>query len=816
MIEEHSTWNSNPNGYGRPYSDKAPVIILTGNLMKLFNIMDQKIKMSVRQINTKHRYKTFWDVNIHYKSIYVIRTTILFIFVVLFTNANLFANSNQVNISVHGAIYDSVTGESIAGVYISVSNSRIGTMSDDEGHFKLSVPSRHITLIFSHVGYQRYSLSLHEIIDLHEHLTITLIPVSIESDALLITANRTNTGYNGINNDLRTRSVDDYLSSAAGLDLVSRANMARDPVVRGLRDRRVAIMVDGMRLTPACVDGMDPATAYVETDNLNSIEINRGFDIESSIGASKGPAVNFSLRKPKLTSGLNVSTETAYQSASRQVVQQGSMTIGTETLAFRLSGTYRNSNDYYAGDGVKIEGSGFSKGNILTSVLYSPTENHELNFRYIADLAGKIGYPNLIMDTRKAAAHIVGLEHSWNNPIPHILSIKTNLYTNTVVHEMDDYDRDVTKRSVMPNMFMPMYGKTITTGLSSEATFNKQNHYATFQLESYQIHAFADMLMEHINPSVSDMYLVNLGDVIQQHITMAASYRYISPSSWHFGGRINLNGERNRITESSARATYQAEYPQIETLDPVGFAYLAGLSIEKVLSDNFRIGASHNYSSRLADHMERYGYYIYQPVDGFFYIGNPGLRPEKSRKSEIFMQFGSSTTILSGSLSVWFNQMDNYIAGLKLDSMFKRYDNMGSSTLTGFETEVTSHITQHWKVGAMISYVHGIHHELDEPLPMIPPLKGSAFIQHHSDWIQVEGRIRWAASQDRIAIRNSLESRTDDFMLFDFYLKKRFSRYVSIHLGVENVLDHYYVEHLSVNKIPSTGRNIIFSIRLNI
>lgn len=726
------------------------------------------------------------------------------------------STSAQTQATIHGIILDATTSEPIPDVYISIQNSRTVATSDQNGHFMIAVPSSHATLVFTHVGYQRLDLPLHNIPDLTQHITVSLSPVAVESDALVITANRTGNSYNGINNDLRTRSVDDYLATSAGLDLVTRANMARDPVVRGLRDSRVAIMVDGMRLTPACVDGMDPATAYIETDNLKSIEINKGFDIESSMGSASGPAVNFSLARPTLAGGLKVSSETGYHAASTQKIQQGAVTYGTDTWALRLSGTYRDAGDYHAGNNSPIHGSGFRKGNILTSLVYQPSPVHHFNLRYIGDFAGKIGYPNLIMDTRQATAHILGFEHKWNNPVPGMLSVTSNIYLNTVIHKMDDYDRDVTSRSVMPNMYMPMYGETLTSGLSSEAIFNRNNHYATVQFETYRIDAFADMLMEHVNPAVRDMYLVNLGDVTQHHIALTASYRYVTPTSWHFGGRINIRGEHNRLAEESARATYRAEYPEISDLDPVGIAYLAGLTVEKELHRNLRLGLGMSSSSRLADHMERYGYYIYQPLDGFFYFGNPGLRPETSQKVEVFAQFGSASSTLSGSFSAWVNQMDNYIAGHILDDMFKRYQNMGTATLTGFEAEITANIHPHWRAGTMASFVHGTHNRLNEPLPMIPPLKGSAYVQRQGEWLQLEGRVRWAAAQNRIARTNSLESRTDAHILFDVFSRMRVSRSVSVQLGIENIFDRLYTEHLSVNAIPSVGRNIQTSLRISL
>src|SRR5690625_6833347 len=91
------------------------------------------------------------------------------------------------------------------------------------------------------------------------------------------------------------------------------------------------------------------------------------------------------------------------------------------------------------------------------------------------------------MDTRRADAHIGGLEHHWHNPDTEILitSVNTNLYWNRVEHLMDDYDRDVASREVMQGMYMPMYGETTTFGLNSEATLAREEHLFTLSAELF-------------------------------------------------------------------------------------------------------------------------------------------------------------------------------------------------------------------------------------------------------------------------------------------------------------------------------------------
>lgn len=712
-----------------------------------------------------------------------------------------------------GILIDAVSGEPVQGAHIYFTGIGNGTVSNDNGEFTLAFPADEAILIISHIAYTQVSTKLIKE-STETDQVIFLQPVRIGSNELIVSAGRFTQAWSGIYSSSKTRPVEDHMTSISGLDMVSRSNFAKDPVIRGLRDGRVNVMIDGMRMTPACVDGMDPVTAYVEADNLQSIQVTRGQETHPIPSTAPGGTLNFAMARPILNSGFSGSAESGYHSVSLQHLVQSALSYGAEHWAVRLSGTYRHAGDLMAGDHSRIQDSGLEKGNLFTSFLYKPNERHEFSLRYIGDFAGKIGYPKLLMDTRRADAHIAGLEHSWNRASQSIHSITTNLYINRVEHWMDDYDRDVTARQVMPDMFMPMYGETQTAGITSVMNASSGSHLITLKLEAWAIDAFADMAMEPVNPGVNDMYLVNLGDVSQRNVSFGGSYRNYTNNGWIFGINGQAETGSNRIRERSAIATYRAEYPGLDDLEPFTLGYLVGLSAEKVISDQFQAGFRVSDGQRLPNHMERYGYYIYQPLDGFFYYGNPALNTERSSQAELFLNIGNDHTRLNVSTSIWVNRMDRYIAGNRIDGLFKRFDNMGSAILTGFETDINYRFKPRWMGGLSASYVRGHHYQVDEPLPMIPPLKGSLFLQRESDLISIESRLRWAASQNRIAEQNSLETSTAGYMLLDFFTSVQPHRNITLRLGMENILNRYYTDHLSVNAMPGAGRNVQAGIRL--
>lgn len=75
------------------------------------------------------------------------RITLLLIFIFAI-NFQLFGQS------VTGTVTDGQTGDALVGVNILVKGTSIGTTTDDDGHYSLSVPSLQDTLRFSYIGYQ--------------------------------------------------------------------------------------------------------------------------------------------------------------------------------------------------------------------------------------------------------------------------------------------------------------------------------------------------------------------------------------------------------------------------------------------------------------------------------------------------------------------------------------------------------------------------------------------------------------------------------------------------------------------------------------
>ncbi|HRN58215.1 MAG TPA: TonB-dependent receptor plug domain-containing protein, partial [Agriterribacter sp.] len=97
--------------------------------------------------------------------------------------------------------------------------------------------------------------------------SITLQEVVVQHDARLRNSREKKHGT-----DLQTSS-DQLLESIAGINMIKRGNYAWEPTIRGLNAGQVNVTISGMAVFGACTDRMDPASSYIEPNNLQSITV---------------------------------------------------------------------------------------------------------------------------------------------------------------------------------------------------------------------------------------------------------------------------------------------------------------------------------------------------------------------------------------------------------------------------------------------------------------------------------------------------------------------------------------------------------------
>ena len=395
---------------------------------------------------------------------------VLFLLVLSFASINVFAQSSRV--TLRGEVINEINNIPVAYANIIVTGTKFGTACDSSGIFYLSLPPDQYELEISAIGF----ISQHQTIDLvknkHPHILAKLSPAIIEyAEEILVYGEKES--FYGMDSHI---STDEIIQNVEGVSMIRRANFALEPIIRGMSACRVGLVVDGMKIFGGCIDRMDPVTAYVETENLEKLEVSKGsFDMTQAL--SLGGTINLITQKPKFNQTFTLESEVGYESVSNLQKIRGLVNYADSSMAIRTTYSMKKSEDFFAGGNRRIYQSGYYKNNYKFDITKLFSNNHSLEFSFIGDNAKDIGYPPLLMDARQTKSQIFRIEHNWHNPFLSINSISSKLYYNRIDHWMDDYERVVSERIIMPDMYMPMYGKTRTIGLIEQIDFSFTNKH---------------------------------------------------------------------------------------------------------------------------------------------------------------------------------------------------------------------------------------------------------------------------------------------------------------------------------------------------
>ncbi|MBT3342302.1 MAG: TonB-dependent receptor [Gemmatimonadetes bacterium] len=722
------------------------------------------------------------------------------VLVVVATHATGYAS-----VPITGRVIDGQTGESIADVQI-VMDDTATVVTDSHGRFQVLLPDGQVTLSVWAVGYHAQTQQVQHRAG-QDSLQIHLVRRVIElSDEIVIYGKRATPAVARATRPTTTAAALDRID---GVGLVRRANFGFDPAIRGTQPSQVGVVIEGMKIFHACVDRMDPVTSYVETENLDRLEITRGgFDLTQ--GAMAGGVVNLITQKPHFDALLSGSTQTGVESASGHRFSRSVVNVAKGDLAARGSFSFRTSGQMRAGGGDQIDNTQYSKYNYKLD-LVRRSDRHRIEVGMLADEAWDIGYPALLMDARRASSRLYHAVHTWTPTGGRLRSLQTKVYVSAVDHWMDDDDRDVTTREVMRDMYMPMFGRTRAWGVLQTLQLGAHRQTLKLVLDAYEVHAFADMEMISINPDVATMYLLNLGQVERRHGALTADYQRSAGERWQIRANLRFDGIDQDLTDPMGRRQMAATWGDDE-LDHRFAIPNVSTTLAYQWQDNTEFSLGLSDHGRVPTQLESYGFYLYNPADGYFYTGQPKLKPERGRQIEIGLTHEVRRRRFQ--LRLHYSRLTDYIAGVVQESIFKTYENIPRASLMGAEVLLELPLTTSMILKGNANYTRGHNDSFHEPLPFVPPLEGRLGLLMERDRLLIDVSSRIVARQMRIADRTSLEDETPGYVTLDLRAEYRLGQQHRLEWALENALDRRYHEHLSVENFPSPGRNLRVALAL--
>jgi iron complex outermembrane receptor protein len=762
---------------------------------------------------------------------------------------------------IGGQIINDHTGLPIENVTIQVVGSQMGTSSDSSGFFLLSrVPEGLHRITCSHIGYLQIERSVEveagkltrldiflnpDIKLLHEFIVKEASP-----DRLIISKMpyvETDFYKFQLQNEA-VRDVGDYLRSSKNINGIRKGGTQIDPVVRGFKFSQLNVLLNnGQKIEGGCPNRMDPASAHVEIEDIESIKVVKG-PYALRYGPSFGAMINLQTEQKETAEKpyADIRLMKAYESNWNGNKEQLSISGGNRLGFITLSGGRKNYGNYKDGNGNEVQSS-FSKYNYKGMLGIEPLKNHLLLLTYEESKGRDIRFPTLPMDERKDDTQLMSADYQVKKMGEFLNFINVKVYQSDVRHEMDNKYRPFSDTVVAISVI-----NAITAGGRAEAglKIGQGELVVGGDLERIDKDGQRDknMIMQPNLPVKIEKLWNNAS--INNTGVFALYSGNMKKWEWIASLRVDFNNATSdaiSIKHPSLGEIYHYGEDSIKT-DYVNLSFSAGATY--ALNEKLSLSLAAGRGVRSPDMTERFIILLPIGYDQFDYLGNPQLEPETNNEIDLTLKYKDDKR---GYLQIngFYSRLDNYITGRRLPPALqkplsadvlgvKQFYNAGNAKLRGFEFSYAS--PEKFKLGATLfaAYTYGTLDEsvryvlndqgevvddeivYDDALTEIPPLESTLSFHYRF----LKGRlvpafnVRMVASQNHVS-EASYEPSTPGFVVAGFSFNYLFNSHFTITGGVNNMFDQAYYEHLNRNIIGSTnnlyepGRSFYINLFIN-
>ncbi len=238
----------------------------------------------------------------------------------------LFSLSLQGQFNLSGSIRDAQSGEFISKVSILVKDSKLSTVSGEDGTFSLmNIPNENISLHISHIGYEAKLIKVKLSAKKENTIQVSLMPAIVELDQTIVTATRTEQKITQLPlraavlgreeiEDYPALTADDMLRNISGV-VVNRSwgifSKNSSITMRGLDgSARTLILIDGVPTNKTA--GGSITWEMVKPEQIEKIEVVKGPNSALYGNNAMAGTINIRTRKPQI--GTNALAKTFYGS----------------------------------------------------------------------------------------------------------------------------------------------------------------------------------------------------------------------------------------------------------------------------------------------------------------------------------------------------------------------------------------------------------------------------------------------------------------------------------------------------------------------
>lgn len=577
------------------------------------------------------------------------------------------------------------------------------------------------------------------------------------------------------------------LKSVPGINVIRKGGTDGDPVLRGMAGSRLGVTLNGETILGGCGMRMDPPTAYVFPAAYDRITILKGPQhVRYGPGNSAG-LVQFE-RDPRVFDQPGADLYSSFTLGSFGRNDQAVNVLAGFPLGYLQASANRTQADDYAdGDGRDVH-SQYLRWSTQAVLGWTPDPQTLIELS-TAFSDGEAAYADRTMDGTKFARENLGLKFERREISSVVTSVEAQVYYNYIDHVMDNFTLR-TPPGPPPGMRMLSNPDRRTIGGRAQLTL------APTDATELALGADAQNNRHTVRGTTAYKLLPRHRDAEFDQLGLFTDLTQ------------NLDDTRRIVT--GARVDFwQAEKLTLPPLPP------AQLSRDDTLPSGFvryeqDLGewtayAGLGHAERFPDYWEIIGGMPPKPNATF------SLDPEKTTQLDVGITKARGP--LTATLSLFANQIEDYI--LIQPALAARARNIDAHTFGG-EAALAYAFENGWRAESSVAYVRGTNETDDNALAQMPPLEIRLGLSYSTRRWTVGGLWRVVAAQNRVApgqgnIVGQDIGESAGFGSFSLNAGVRLGAYARLSLGVDNVFDNTYAEHLSkrgatIGGIPATTR----------
>ena len=579
----------------------------------------------------------------------------------------------------------------------------------------------------------------------------------------------------------------DYLQTIPGFSAVRSGGTNGDPVFRGQFGSRLPLLTNGMQMLGACPGRMDTPSSYIAPETFDVLTLIKGPQtVLWGPGASAG-VVRFERERPDFAAGpVNFTASLLSASAGRND-QNADLAAGNDQFYARISANHSHGQDYKDGDGTSIP-SGWNKWNADAALGWTPDADTLVELSAGAG-DGWARSAARGMDGTQFRRDSLGLRLQKQNITPWLSKVEAQIYRNEADHLMDNFQR----RPLPPGkMAMASNVKRVVTGGRIAATLQPTPALTAdigLDLQRNTHEGRSGMGMSYLNkPWVRDAKFANLG--------LFSELRWQAAPSTLWVGGLRLDRAQAWDYRNPA-STHKRD----ESALPSGF-----VRWEQTLASGATTYVGLGHVQRFPDYWEL----ISGKAGNVFAT----LEPEKTTQLDVGANWKGQnwqfwTSAYAGMVRdfILFDYASNPSKARNIDAR-----------TAGFELGGSYKLAPAWTAQATVAYTWGSNRSDSTALPQMPPLEARLGLDYAQGpwtagalWRLVAAQHRYTQDQGNVVGRDMGAS--SGFGVLSLHASYRVQRQLKITVGVDNLLDKTYAEHL--NLAGNAGFGFPANTRLN-